>query len=252
MAGRSENRQQRGPLQGSSGSLRLGQSISSDLNCKFVENVAAYGPLASGNEALYVPASSTGDPDFVAKRQECVLHQFFHWFVHDLTPWVTGVAQAHPIWCLPIAFVVAFSESFVGVSFIIPGTFLLITLGAVIGASHISVVPAWAGAVVGSVLGDWISFWIGFHYHHQILHIWPFRHYEAQMEKGLHFFHRFGTWAIFLGRFLGPFRATVPLVAGMSELEFWPFQIANTASAILWAFALLTPVGEAVRHFMPA
>jgi membrane protein DedA with SNARE-associated domain len=192
------------------------------------------------------------DPVFVAKRQECVLHQFFHWFFHVLTPWVTGLAQAHPIWCLPIAFVVAFSESFVGVSFIIPGTFLLITLGAVIGASHISVIPAWAGAVVGSVLGDWISYWIGFHYHHQILHIWPFRHYEAQMEKGLHFFHRFGTWAIFLGRFLGPFRATVPLVAGMSELEFWPFQIANTASAILWAFALLTPVGEAVRHLMPA
>jgi membrane protein DedA with SNARE-associated domain len=42
----------------------------------------------------------------------------------------------------------------------------------------------------------------------------------------------------------------VPLVAGMSELEFWPFQIANTASAILWAFALLTPVGAAVRHLM--
>ena len=170
-----------------------------------------------------------------------MVHQFFHWFFHDLTPWVTGIAQAHPIWCFPIAFVVAFSESFVGVSFIIPGTFLLITLGAVIGASHISVFPAWAGAVIGSVLGDWISYWIGFHYHHQILHIWPFRRYEDQMEKGLHFFHRFGTWAIFLGRFLGPFRATVPLVAGMSELEFWPFQIANTASAILWAFALADP-----------
>src|ERR1700742_2315946 len=212
--------------------------------------------LVSGAAPLYEPASPADgrSPGWALLRTkaERVFHQFFHWFFHDLTPWVTGLAQAHPIWCLPIAFVVAFSESFVGVSFIIPGTFLLITLGAVIGASHISVIPAWAGAVAGSVLGDWISFWIGLHYHHQILHIWPFRHYEAQLEKGLHFFHRFGTWAIFLGRFLGPFRATVPLVAGMSELEFWPFQIANTASAILWAFALLTPVGAAVRHLMPA
>lgn len=189
-------------------------------------------------------------PRPVENRKQEHVHQFFHWFFHDLTPWVTALASAHPIWCFPIAFVVAFSESFVGVSFIIPGTFLLITLGAVIGASHISVIPAWSGAVIGSILGDWISFWLGFHYHHQILHIWPFRHYEDQLEKGLHFFHRFGTWAIFLGRFLGPFRATVPLVAGMSELEFWPFQIANTASAILWAFALLTPVGAAVRHLM--
>ena len=47
------------------------------------------------------------------------------------------------------------------------------------------------------------------------------------------------SWAIFAGRFLGPFRATVPLVAGMSELEFWPFQIANAASAVIWAYALL-------------
>ncbi|MBN9553467.1 MAG: DedA family protein, partial [Alphaproteobacteria bacterium] len=123
-----------------------------------------------------------------------MLHQFFHWFAHDLTPWITGVAQAHPEWCFPIAFLIAFSESFVGVSFIIPGTFLLITLGAVIGASDISVIPAWAGAVMGSVLGDWISYWLGFHYHHRILHMWPFRRYEEQLEKGLHFFHRFGTW----------------------------------------------------------
>lgn len=193
-------------------------------------------PLATIAGALYVPASFR----FVAsKRQERVFHQFAHWFSTDLNPWITGVAQAHPIWCFPIAFLVAFSESFVGVSFIIPGTTLLAALGGVIYASDISLIPAWAGAVIGSVLGDWISYWIGFHYHHRILHIWPFRNYEAQLEKGLHFFHRFGTWAIFLGRFLGPFRATVPLVAGMSELEFWPFQIANTASAIIWAFALL-------------
>ena len=47
-------------------------------------------------------------------------------------------AQAHPYWVFPIAFAIAFSESFVGLSFLIPGTFLLITLGGVIGASHIS------------------------------------------------------------------------------------------------------------------
>jgi membrane protein DedA with SNARE-associated domain len=179
-----------------------------------------------------------------------VIHLFFHWFLHVATPWITGVAQTHHVWILPIAFVIAFSESFVGVSFIIPGTFMLITLGGVIGASHISVFPAWAGAVTGSILGDWISFWIGFHYHHQILHIWPFKRFEDQIEKGLHFFHRWGSWAIFIGRFLGPFRATVPLVAGMSELEFWPFQIANGASAVIWAYVLLAPIGAVIRHFL--
>jgi membrane protein DedA with SNARE-associated domain len=167
---------------------------------------------------------------------------FLHTFAVEAHAWVTATARSHPYWAFPIAFVIAFSESFVGVSFIIPGTFLLVTLGGVIGAAHISLFPAWLGAVMGSILGDWISWWIGFHYHHKIVHFALFRRFEQEIEKGLHFFHRWGSWAIFIGRFMGPFRATVPLVAGMSELEFWPFMIANATSAVIWAYVLLKGV----------
>jgi membrane protein DedA with SNARE-associated domain len=175
----------------------------------------------------------------------------FHGLFHDLFLLVRETARAHPLWCLPIAGVVAFSESFVGVSIVIPGTALLLTLGGVAGASHIPVWPAVLGATLGSIAGDWISYWIGFHYHQQILHVWPFRRFETQIEKGLHFFHKWGTAAIFLGRFTGPLRATVPLVAGMSELEFWPFQIANSASALIWAYALLALPALATRILVP-
>jgi membrane protein DedA with SNARE-associated domain len=187
----------------------------------------------------------------ITRTDDQVFPQVFHWLFHDAAIWVRETAQLHPYWCFPIAFAIAFSESFVGISFIVPGTFLLITMGGVIGASHIPLWPAWAGAVVGSILGDWISWWIGFHYHHKIVHFRVFRRFEAHIEKGLHFFHRWGSWAIFIGRFMGPFRATVPLVAGMSELEFWPFMIANTASAVIWAYALLAPGAAVLRHFFP-
>ena len=93
--------------------------------------------------------------------------------------------------------------------------------------------------MLGALCGDVISWGLGLRYHHQILHLWPFRKYEARLERALHFFHRWGAWAVFFGRFLGPFRATVPLVAGMSELEFRRFMAASIASAILWAFGLL-------------
>jgi membrane protein DedA with SNARE-associated domain len=180
-----------------------------------------------------------------------VLLGIFHWFVHDARAWVTVTAQTHPYWVFPIAFIIAFSESFVGVSFIVPGTILLITLGGVIGVSHIGLFPAVAGAVIGSILGDWISWWIGFHYHHKIVHFALFRRFEKEIEKALALFHKWGTWAIFIGRFMGPFRATVPLVAGMSELEFWPFMIANAASAVIWAYVLLAPGAAILRHFVP-
>jgi len=180
-----------------------------------------------------------------------LLLDVFHWFIHDARIWVTTTAQAHPLWCFPIAFVIAFSESFVGVSFIVPGTILLLSLGTVIGASHIGLLPAVLGAILGSILGDWISWWVGFHYHHKIVHFRLFRRYEDQIERGLHFFHRWGSWAIFIGRFLGPFRATVPLVAGMSELEFWPFMAANTASAVIWAYGILAFPALFAHYLMP-
>jgi membrane protein DedA with SNARE-associated domain len=172
-----------------------------------------------------------------------VILGFFHWLVHDARHWVTVTAQAHPLWCFPIAFAIACSESFIGVSFIIPGTTLLAALGGVIMVSHIGLFPAWSGAVLGAVLGDWLSWWIGFHYHHKIVHFALFRRFENQIEKGLHLFHNWGTWAIVIGRFLGPFRSTVPLVAGMSELEFRPFMIANVTSALAWAYIVLAGGG---------
>ncbi len=129
-----------------------------------------------------------------------------------------------------------------------PGVLLLVSLGGVIGASHSNVFPAWAGAALGAVLGDWISWWLGCHYHHKILHFRWFRRFESQIEKALHLFHGWGAWAVFIGRFLGPFRATVPLVAGMSELEFLPFMAANISSALIWAYVLLAPGAEIVRQ----
>jgi membrane protein DedA with SNARE-associated domain len=163
----------------------------------------------------------------------------FHWLMHDLPHWVRATAQAHPLWVFPIAFFIAGSESFIGLSFIIPGTTLLVALGGVIMSSHIGLFPAWAGAALGAILGDWASWAIGFHYHHKIVHAWLFRRFEGHIEKGLHLFHNWGTWAIAIGRFGGPFRSAVPLVAGMSELEFRPFMIANVASALIWAYIIL-------------
>ncbi len=180
-----------------------------------------------------------------------MIHDFVHWLFESVIPWITDLAKNHHAWCFPIAFVVAFSESFIGISFIVPGTVILVTLGAVIGASHISVIPAWAGAVLGSLAGDWICYWLGCRYGHRIRHVRPFNRFEKHIEKGLQFFHDKGIWAIIIGRFLGPFRAVVPLVAGISQVEFWSFQIANGAVAMVWAFAVLSPVGALLRHLLP-
>jgi membrane protein DedA with SNARE-associated domain len=51
---------------------------------------------------------------------------------------------------------------------------------------------------------------------------------------------KWGIPCIFIGRFFGPLRAVVPLIAGIFEMPFWRFQIANFSSAFVWAAVLLT------------
>jgi membrane protein DedA with SNARE-associated domain len=51
---------------------------------------------------------------------------------------------------------------------------------------------------------------------------------------------KWGSFAIFIGRFSGPLRASVPLVAGVFAMPYWRFQVANFTSAFVWAAVLLT------------
>jgi membrane protein DedA with SNARE-associated domain len=58
-----------------------------------------------------------------------------------------------------------------------------------------------------------------------------------------------GVAGIFLGRFSGPLRASVPLIAGIFDMPFWRFQIANVLSAFIWAAVLLT-LGDGISKLL--
>ena len=169
------------------------------------------------------------------------MHGFLAW-IADAADWLLAFARHHPESAFAIAFIVSFGESFAGLSFLVPGTTILIAIGALLRAIDAELwgfFPVWLAAAVGAILGDWISYWIGHRFKEHVLSAWPISHYRGQMDGALRFFGRWGVWAIFLGRFTGPLRATVPLVAGISQMKFWPFQIANVTSALIWSASLL-------------
>jgi len=70
--------------------------------------------------------------------------------------------------------------------------------------------------------------------------VWPLSRHPELLPKGEAFVTSWGVLAIFIGRFFGPLRASVPLVAGIFRMQYWQFQIANFTSAFVWAFVLLT------------
>jgi membrane protein DedA with SNARE-associated domain len=161
--------------------------------------------------------------------------------LEDLAKNIMEFIRQNQAWAAPIVFVMAFAESLAFVALLVPATFILWGVGGMIGAAGLDFWPIWLAAALGAGFGDWVSYWLGYHYHEQIARMWPLSKYPDLMPKAKSFFEKWGAPGVFLGRFFGPLRAAVPLVAGAAEMPRVPFQIANWSSAFVWATTTLAP-----------
>jgi membrane protein DedA with SNARE-associated domain len=157
---------------------------------------------------------------------------------------VVTFVREHESWAGPIAFLVAFGESFAFLSLIIPGTAILVGIAALLAASGIEarvLYPAilWAG--LGGSLGYAASYWIGRYFKDSVPNIWPFTTRPHLITQAQEFFESYGAFGVFLGHFFGPVRAVIPVVAGMFNMRELPFQIANICSAFIWAIGVIGP-----------
>ncbi len=149
-------------------------------------------------------------------------------------------------WAIPIAFLVAFGESLCFLSIVWPGWAILTGLAFLLAASGVGG-PILAATVIaaglGGVVGYSLSYWVGWRFKDSITGVWPFTTHPTLLPKGQEFFDEHGLWSVFLGHFVGPVRAVIPVVAGMFSMPQIPFQIANVTSAFIWAiWVLLWPV----------
>jgi membrane protein DedA with SNARE-associated domain len=159
-------------------------------------------------------------------------------------------ARDNAVWAPPIVFVLAFAESLAFISLLIPAWGALVALGALVGSSGLSFWPIWIAGALGAAFGDWLSYWIGLKLEYRVQHIWPLSRHPDLIPRGEAFMRTWGIAGIFIGRFFGPLRAAVPLIAGIFEMPFWRFQIANFSSAFVWAAVLLT-LGDGISKLLP-
>lgn len=124
---------------------------------------------------------------------------------------------------------------------VIPGSSIVFAGGVLVGLKALDPWLAAAAAVVGAILGDGISYWLGHRYHEAIRGMWPMRKYPGMFDRGHAYFAANGGKSVFVGRFLGPLRAIVPVVAGMSNMPATHFYLMNVLSAFAWAAAHLLP-----------
>jgi membrane protein DedA with SNARE-associated domain len=142
--------------------------------------------------------------------------------------------QHNNAWVAPIVFALAFCESFAFVSLFVPATLILFGIGGMVGLSGIEYWSIWISAAIGSHT-------TGHPVQRQVLRVWALSRHPEVVARGFAFFERWGIAAVFVGRFLGPLRAIVPVAAGVCGMSWMRFQIANATSAIVWTGGILAP-----------
>ncbi|MDQ7049631.1 MAG: DedA family protein [Enterobacterales bacterium] len=167
-----------------------------------------------------------------------------------MTDSLLQIMQQNSTWALLIIFLIAFSESMAIIGLFVPGWVLLVGVGGLIGADLLSFYPVVLSAYLGAVIGESLSFYIGIRYKRQIL-AWPyFEKHQVLVKKSEDFFDKYGSAGVFIGRFIGPVRAFIPLVAGLSGMSRKRFFWVNMTSALIWAPFYLVPgilIGAAVQ-----
>jgi membrane protein DedA with SNARE-associated domain len=161
-----------------------------------------------------------------------------------LEDWTSGFdawMRAHAAWGAPLTFVIAFLESFPVLSILVPSTALLLGIGALIGADLLQPVPVLLACIAGGILGDAAGYWLARAIGARRVRRWLPASCRRPYAWSVVVFRRWGWWAVFVGRFLGPMRAVTPLAAGVTGMGERRFQSANILSAILWAPVMLMP-----------
>ncbi|MEU6245552.1 DedA family protein [Streptomyces sp. NPDC047024] len=122
----------------------------------------------------------------------------------------------------------------------LPGEIVLVS-AALMSSSHSGIDPFVLGAcaTAGAVIGDSIGYAIGRKGGRPLL-AWlakklPKHFSEAHVATAERSFEKWGMWAVFFGRFVALLRIFAGPLAGVLQMPYWKFLIANILGGIVWA-----------------
>ena len=162
-------------------------------------------------------------------------------FFADYIQWLTIWLHDHPSWALFITFLISCAESLAIVGSIIPGSLTMTAIGMLAGSGVMPLDLTLCFAALGAMAGDGLSYLLGYVFSDRLSSIWPFTRYPNMMHYGQEFFARHGGKSVLIGRFVGPLRSIIPVIAGMMKMPQLHFFFSNLLSAIGWALLYIMP-----------
>ena len=152
----------------------------------------------------------------------------------QITDWLLGL-HGLPVYALVGALVFAEDALFVG--FVIPGETAAILGGVAARLGHASL-PIMFVIVIGcAILGDTVGYEIGRHVGTRVLQSRALQRRTKRIDDAADLLARRGGTAVFLGRFVAFFRATMPALAGTAGMRYRKFLAYNAAGGAVWGSA---------------
>jgi membrane protein DedA with SNARE-associated domain len=149
--------------------------------------------------------------------------------------------EQSPEWAFFIVLLIAFLESVAIVGVLMPGWLLLLGVGALIGNQVLPFYSMALAMFIGAVIGEGVSYQLGYHFRDNIRHWKWLESHQKGLERSDRFIKHYGVMSLIIGRFIGPLRALLPLVAGISGMSNRVFWLVNIGSGLLWAPIYLLP-----------
>ncbi|MDU9403638.1 bifunctional DedA family/phosphatase PAP2 family protein [Pseudomonas sp. zfem004] len=171
-------------------------------------------------------------------------------WLDSLTTWL----GANPQWLGLAIFVVACVECLAIAGIIVPGTVLLFAVAVLAGSGAFSLGETLLLGFLGGLLGDAISYAVGKYFHQNIRRLPLLRSHPEWIGSAETYFQRYGIASLLVGRFIGPLRPMLPMVAGMFDMPLPRFIAVSLVAGAGWSVAYLLPgwaTGAAMRLPLP-
>ena len=157
--------------------------------------------------------------------------------IHSFISAIVIFAGGHRLLAYGLAFLLTAAEAFPVVGALVPGTAVIVGLGALVPGGALAMWPLIGVTAFGALAGDGLSYLFGRHYKQRAMGMWPLRARPGLLAAGEAFFARHGSKAVLISRFLPGVRAAIPMVAGMSGMSAVRFYAVDICSAVLFALA---------------
>lgn len=156
--------------------------------------------------------------------------------LNQIINWITPTVEHFRVAGYWIVFIAAMAETVLGVGLLIPGSTIVLLMGAYAARGYLDFGDLIWFAFIGAVLGDNVNYFLGRKYGARWVEngFWLIR--KEHFAKARSFFNRHGAVSVLWGRLIPTVKEVVPFIAGLVGMHRGVFLFWNVLGAVCWSF----------------